>query len=164
MKSVFVLALVVILSFGTLHAVDVKVKRIIKLKLDVPFIDFEYTRTWKGTDSKKYCPSESPFDCEYSVTVGALTSNETNSDSADVDVEIDVEVGSKTAFIKLVDCSDIPIINDVFIMHQLTIQTNDPFVTSGTVPHTMYFPEQEMIYIPEADMFLGYYFDQSNNN
>lgn len=74
MRKIVVLVVLMFLSFGFVKSEPTMTERSISLKLDIPWIDFSYTRRWTGNDAAKFCPPDAPFDCQYTVTIGGLTS------------------------------------------------------------------------------------------
>lgn len=159
MKKCIALFMILPLFNIGLFSADHVTKRKLKIKLELPIIDVEYERSWRGNNAKSFCPEEKPYNCEYTVKISCLKNNNVPpGDTADVEVEIDMPDSSKFVALKLIDCLDTPGNGSEFIMHTKVIAPSDSLIISGTLPFTMFFPEQEMIFVPEIGAFVGYFY------
>lgn len=151
--------LVIFLMASVAVSPAVKVWRSFVFVLKNPIVEMTYERAWTGNDAKRFCPDEPPHDCHYTVKIGLGLQSADSTDSNTVTIDIEAYEDSKIALLTISDYHLIPMVGDSFLMYDKYYLASDTMITvlSGTMPDTIFFPNQWMEYNPTLNAFVGYY-------
>jgi len=143
-------------------------KRSMKLILKIPFnwLEWEYTRTWKGDDNKTLCPVIENPTCEYTMTVGVgmvkLGDPGIGPDDQIIDVLVDSDAPDTANFgiLRLDGSSDWPPIEgeEFLLSTEIILAANDTSISGGNPPpFDLVIPAQITVYSLAFNGFIFYY-------